>query len=151
MYGDILFAIFLFPQLDVKLSGMRDMRLGRGEFESDTVDSTAKPTRSLFGQLGRNKRKKEKRDHAIPYEQQLHAVHVVRGASGLVLLAGPMFSGNIPAGEALYAQKFSARQRTTVFYLSADTANSPIGATMWHVFPNSRWRALDPHLRAMAS
>ena len=61
---------------------MLDMRMGRGEFEAVTVDSTVKPTRPLVGQLGRNKRKKEKREQSIPYAQQLHAVHVVRGASG---------------------------------------------------------------------
>ena len=117
---------------------MVDMRLGRGEFESGTVDSTVKPARPLVGQLGRNKRKNEKREQAIPLAQQLPAVRVVRGASGSVLLAEPMFSGHIPASGVLYDRKFSDRRRNAVLYLIADTTDSLLGATMGNVSPDLR-------------
>ena len=126
------------PQMDGKRLGVLDMCMGLGEFESATVGSTAKPARPLVGQLGHNKRKKEKREQAVPYAQQLHAAHVVRGASRSVLLVDPMFSGNIPVAGALYAQKFSDRRRNDVLYLSADTANSMIDATMGKCLPESQ-------------
>ena len=138
VWESILCDIFLSPRLDAELLGMLDMCLDRGEFESVTVDSTAKPTRPLVGQLGRNMRKKEKRDQAIQYAQQLQAVHVVRGASGSVLLVEPMFSENIPSDGVLYAQKFSDRRRDAVLYPIADTANSLLDAAMRNFFPNLR-------------
>ena len=138
VWESILCDIFLSPQMDAKLLGMLDMCVDRGEFESVTVDSTVKPTRPLVGQLRHNKRKKEKRDQAIPYAPQLHAARVVRGASGSVLLAEPIISENIPPAGVLYDQKFSDRRRGAVRYPSADTVNSLIEATMRNVFPNLR-------------
>ena len=134
--------ISISPQMDDKLFGTIDMRLGVGEFAPVAVDPPS-------GQLGRNKRKKGKRDQAIPYAHQLHAVQVVRGAPVSVLLAGPMFSGNIPAAGELYAQKFSARHRNALLYLNSDTANSRICATAGTVFPNLRRCAIDPIRLAM--
>ena len=113
-----------------KLSGMIDIPKWRGEVGAVTVDTTANPTRPLVGQLRRNRRKKENRDQERPYSQQLHAVQVVRGAPCSVLLAGPMFSGYVPAAGALYAQKFSDRQRNEVLHSTADNANAAIEATI---------------------
>ena len=73
-----------------------------------------------MGQLGPSKKKHMGKTQAVPYDKPLHVAHVVRGSSGSVLLAGPMFSESIVATGALYADKFASRKRKYAEYFIKD-------------------------------
>ena len=67
--------------------------------------------------------KKKKKSQAVPYSEQLHGVHIVRGSRESVLLAEPMFSENIEASAILYMGKFNGPMRNAVRYFCADKTN----------------------------
>ena len=121
-----------------------------GEFEYVSIDSTAKHTLPLIGQVNRNKLKKLKRNQASPYADPYRAVNIVRGATGAPLLIGPMFSESVDATGVLYADKFTLNQREAVKYMALDRTNALVVSTMRKVFPSLKGCALGPMHIAMA-
>ena len=146
----ILIDIFFSKRMDLHFDNLLGKCLSNGEYTHLTVDSTVKPTLPLLGQAGHNRMKKKKLSQAVPYVEQLHAVHIVRGSRGSVLLVEPMFSENIEATAIVYMGKFSTTMRDSVRYLCADKTNIFLQAMMRQVFRNLRGCALDPMHLAFA-
>ena len=123
MSGRLFSSIFFSPRVDLQFDNLLGKCLSNGEYIHLTVDSTVKPTLPLLGQVGHNKMKTKKTSQAVPYSEQLHGVHIVRGSRGSVLLVEPMFSENIEASAILYMGKFNEPMRNAVRYFCADKTN----------------------------
>ena len=74
--------IFYSPCVERYMGNLLEKCDGVGEFECIGIDCAAKPTRPLLEQTHRNRHRKLKESQAIPYADQIHAIQVVRGASG---------------------------------------------------------------------
>ena len=151
VWEDILCDIFFSPEMETRLFKYLEKARRGGEFETLTVDSTVKPTFPLVGQIGQNTKMSRKKLQAVPFQDQLHAIHVVRGSSGSVLLINPMFSESLQAAAVLYTDRFSMEQRSAVRFFVADKVGPLLRETTKTVFPKIRCCALDPLHLAFAT
>ena len=71
-----------------------------------------KPTMPLVGQSERNRNRKLKQAKSAPYENQIRAANIARGASGLVLFALPIFSERLGIIFGSYKEHFSVSQKS---------------------------------------
>ena len=126
----ILCDIFFSPAVETRVQGYIELCREGGEFENITVDCTVKPTLPLVGQIGRNRSCARKISHAAPNAEQLHAVHLVRGASGSVLMVDPMFSEYVVASGFMYRERFTEKQRRYAKYFRADGVSPLLFETM---------------------
>ena len=147
----ILFDVFSSTGMDLRLAKYLNMCHDGGEFEYLSVDSTFKPTFPLVGQAPSNCSNKIKQKQAVPYNEQLHTVHIVRGSCGSALLAHPMMSESISADGPLYASTFTETQRDSVRFFCADKVGHLLTKMTRAVFPNIRGCALDPLHLAFAT
>ena len=146
----IMCDIFTSPSLEEILRNLLQLPHAGGGFGNTTAGCIAKPTFPLLGQVGRNQAKSVKKSQAAPHHEQLHAVNVIRGTSGSILLVEPMFPENVVAAWLVYKEKLTSEQRSSVKFPCADTINPIVCATMHSVFPNMQGCALDPTHLAFA-
>ena len=115
-----------------------------GESECIGIDCAVKPTRSLLGKTHRNTQRKVKESQAIPYADQIHAIQVVRGASGSVLCSEHAFSEKLDAIFNMYREVFSDQQRNSVNFITPDKPGAELVLLARATFPNFRGCALAP-------
>ena len=110
---DAILRVVFSSRTESNLFGLLDIARGGGEFETATVHSSVYPTFPLVGQVGQNRQKSKKQDHASPYQEQLSAIHVVRGSCGSALLVNHMLSEPIHDSGVLYMGRYPKTKRNS--------------------------------------
>lgn len=135
-------GIFCSRHIERRLAKMLDKCRLECVFTYMTVDSTVKPTLPLLGHVGHNRKRVKNRSHAAPYSDQLRAAHIVRGSRGDVLLAEPLFAGNIESSGILYMGKFNDEIRSDTLYFCASKTNISLETMTRAAFCNLRGCAI---------
>ena len=144
IWESLLCDIFWSPPISLRIKDLLRTCFEEGEFESISIDCTVKPTKPLVGQGSHNMPERAKREQAVPYSEQIHAIHVARGASGAVLCAEPMFSEKLSPIFNHYRDNFTDEQKGAVRYITSDKVSAEMCVLAREVFPNFRGCALDP-------
>ena len=105
--------------MDARILNLLAMAGVGGEFETLTVDSTAKPTFPLVCAI-RSEYEEVKKAQARPYQDQMDAIRAARGPSGSILRINPMFPESITAAAVLYMGRFTQEPRGVVRFCAAD-------------------------------
>ena len=97
-----------------------------------------------MGKGGHNSPDRAKREQAVPYSEQIQAIHVARGVIGSVLCAEPMFSQKLSPIFNHYRDNVTDEQKYAARYITSDKVSGEMCKLSREAPPNFLGRALGP-------